>query len=159
MALLAVIVGGMTIAASHLVARHLNDSGIGSNALMGARFVGAFVAALAIELFSGRAALHPHIDALPLLALMAFAIITIPSFFLQLGIARASPLTVNVMRALGPVCVFTVQQFDGRLQFSTATLLCILAFSGFAILASIIRGYGVIRRPPNGQIEPKPKSF
>lgn len=159
LALFAVAFGGMTIAASHLIARQLNDSGIGSNALMGTRFIGAFGAALVIEMLIGRAAFHPPIEVFPLLALLAFAIITIPSFLLQLGIARASPLTANVMRALGPVCVFSVQQFDGRLQFSTATLLCILAFSGFAILASIIRGYGEIRRPATGQISPEPIRF
>ncbi len=47
-----------------------------------------------------------------MLLLAAFALIAFPSFSLQLGLARASPLAVNNMRALGPVFVFGVQQFD-----------------------------------------------
>jgi hypothetical protein len=77
----------------------------------------------------------------PLLALTAFALITIPSFTLQLGIARSSPLAVNVMRSLGPVSVFAVQRFDGRLRFSGATLICIIGFCIFAIGASVLRAW------------------
>jgi len=122
-ALLAVAVGGATITISHMIARWFNDQGVGSDAVMGTRFLLTLSVATLIEGAIGQATMRPPLAAAPLLALTAFAVITIPSFMLQLGIARASPLAVNVMRSLGPVSVFAVQQFDGRLRFSGATLL------------------------------------
>ena len=122
-ALLAVAVGGATITISHMIARWFNDQGVGSDAVMGTRFLLTLSVATLIEGAIGQATMRPPLAAAPLLALTAFAVITIPSFMLQLGVARASPLAVNVMRSLGPVSVFAVQQFDGRLRFSGATLL------------------------------------
>jgi hypothetical protein len=89
--------------------------------------------------------MRPPLAAVPLLTLTAFALVTIPSFALQLGIARASPLAVNIMRSLGPVSVFAVQQLDGRLKFSGATLLCIAGFCIFAIAASVLRAWSEVR--------------
>lgn len=74
-----------------------------------------------------------------LLALTAFVLITVPSFMLQLGVARVSPLSANVMRSLGPVFVFALQQFDGRLRFSGETLACMTGFCVFAIVVSVLR--------------------
>ena len=74
-------------------------------------------------------------------ALAAFALLVIPSFLVQLGVSRTTPLTANVLRALGPVCVFAVQQLDGRLTFSGGTLVCIVLFCFFAITASMLRGW------------------
>ena len=88
--------------------------------------------------------MRPDVGALPLLAIAAFGLIVIPSYSLQLGVARTSPLAVNVMRSLGPIFVFAAQQFDGRLRFSGATLSCILVF--FATLTSTLRGWAEARR-------------
>jgi hypothetical protein len=144
-ALLAVAVGGVTITISHLIARWFNDRGVGSDAVTGTRFVLTFCISAAIEATIGQPMTRPPLAAVPLLALTAFAVVTIPSFSLQLGIARASPLAVNIMRSLGPVSVFAVQQFDGRLKFSGATLLYIAGFCIFAIAASVLRAWSEVR--------------
>ena len=75
----------------------------------------------------------------------AFALIVIPSYFLQLGVARASPLAVNVFRALGPAFVFAAQQFDGRVRYSESTLACVVAFVLFTVMASLPRGLSELR--------------
>jgi len=93
------------------------------------------------ELVLGQPHTRPGFEALPLLALAALSLIVIPSYFLQLGVVRTSPLAVNAMRSLGPVFVFAAQQFDGRLRFSGATLSCILAFVFFALLTGTLRGW------------------
>ena len=140
------VIGGVIIAISHMIARRLGDLGIGSAALMGLRYPLTFAIAVVAELALGQAGTRPEMEALPLLALAAFGLIVIPSFFLQLGIARTSPLTVNVMRALGPIFVFAAQQFDGRLRFSGATLACTIAFAFFAVLTSSLRGWAEARQ-------------
>jgi drug/metabolite transporter (DMT)-like permease len=143
-ALLNVAVGGVTITISHMIARWFNDGGVSSYTVMGTRFVLTLLVAGLSETTIGAATTHPPLGSVPLLALMAFALITIPSFALQLGIARASPLAVNVMRSLAPVFVFLVQQFDGRLHFSGATLMCIASFCVFAIGASLFRTWSEV---------------
>lgn len=114
---------------------------------MGTRFLLTLGAAGALELMLGTPSTRPSIDALPFLAAMAFFLVTVPSFMLQLGIARTSPLAVNVFRALAPVFVFLVQQLGGRLRFSGPTLGCIVAFCVCSILASLLRGWNEVRSP------------
>jgi drug/metabolite transporter (DMT)-like permease len=135
------VVGGILIAVGHMIARRLGDLGVGSVALMGLRFPLTLGIAIIAEFALDQNLPRPDAEALPLLAATAFALIVIPSFFLQLGVARTSPLTVNVIRALGPTFVFAAQQFDGRLHFSGGTLACILAFVFFETIASMLRGW------------------
>lgn len=149
-ALAASIAGGAMIAISHMIARRYNDAGVGSDALMGTRFLLTLVAAVALELALGNAAMRPEAAAWPILALTAFALIMIPSFMLQLGIARASPLAVNVMRSLGPVFVFLAQQLDDRLHFSGPTLICIVAFCALATASSVLRAWHEAAEPSDG---------
>ena len=142
-ALGAAIAGGVMITLSHLAARRLNELDIGSDALMGSRFWLVIVFALGIQSYHGWSAEAgieiTDLSGLAILTAISFTLITVPSYSLQLGIARASPLAVNVVRALAPVFVFAVQQLDGRLHFSGASLSCILAFCAFAVVASIAR--------------------
>ena len=91
--------------------------------------------------FGGTATSLPGWQDLLWLSTAAFMLIVVPSFAVQLGIARASPLAVNVIRAMGPVFVFAFQQLDGRRSFSAPTLACIAAFCVFATLASLVRGW------------------
>ena len=141
-----VLAGGVVITISHMIARQFNDLGIGSDAIMGLRFLltvaVALVAELAFELPSNDSGSIP----LPFIAVAAFGLIVIPSFFLQLGVARASPLAVNAIRSLGPVFVFGAQLFDGRIRFSGATLACILAFVIFATISGALRGWAEAHR-------------
>jgi hypothetical protein len=114
---------------------------VDSDAVMGTRFLLTMMAAVVVEMVVGEGAMRPSASSVPFLAAAAFALITILSFMLQLGIARASPLAVNVIRSLGPVFVFGVQQVDGRLRFSGATLICVVSFCIFATSASVLRGW------------------
>ena len=131
--------GGVVIVISHGIARQLNDVGAGSDTLTGGRFMLALGLAACLELGFGDASMRPTADRLPLLAAAAFLLIALPSFSLQLGIARTSPLAVNVVRALGPVFVFAIQQLDGRLAFSGATLACVALFVVSALWVFALR--------------------
>ena len=59
----------------------------------------------------------------------------------QLGIGRTSPLTAQIIRALGPVFVFALEQLDGRLHYSLPTLACILFYSASVIVSNIAHGW------------------
>lgn len=140
-ALAVAVFGGVMITMSHVYARSFNDKGVSSDAALGTRFLLTLGGAALLELAFGAPATRPRPEEIPYLTAMAFALVVVPGFMLQLGIARASPLAVNVFRALGPVFVFAVQQLDGRLRFSGATLACIVAFCICAIAASLLRAW------------------
>jgi drug/metabolite transporter (DMT)-like permease len=146
-ALAASIFGGVMITMSHVFARRFNDKGVGSDAVLGTRFLLTLTAAALLEVMIGSPLTRPSIATVPYLTVMALALVVIPGFMLQLGIARASPLAVNVFRALGPVFVLAVQQLDGRLRFSGATLGCVIAFCICAVTASFLRGWSEAKRP------------
>ena len=141
LALISVIFGGVMITISYAFTKSMTDEGIGSDAVMAARFVVLLTIALVLEIGFGDPDYVPSFNQVPLLTVSAFALIVIPSFLVQSGVSRTSPLLANVFRALGPVFVFAIQQFDGRLQFSGATLACIACFCFFTISASAIRGW------------------
>lgn len=144
-ALFAVVLGGAMITISHMIARWFNNKGASSNAVTGTRFLITLAAAIGFEATIGPPLSPSTAQGLLLLTGTAFALIVIPAYVIQLGIARASPLAVNVIRALGPVSVFAFQQIDGRLQFSGPTLICVTAFCVSAIGASLFRAWNEVK--------------
>ena len=72
------------------------------------------------------------------LTALATILMVLPLYAFQVGIALTAPLTANVLRALGPVFVFALQQIDGRLTYSTPTLIGILLYSAAAIACTVV---------------------
>ena len=89
---------------------------------------------------------HEHFAQLMTISIAATVLIVLPTFALQVGVARTAPLTAQVIRALGPVCVFALEQYDHRLTYSWPTLACIIAYSTFTIAANVVHGWR--DRPP-----------
>lgn len=144
-ALAAVAISGAMITISYIITLWFADEGVGSDAVMSARFPLTLIVAATLEVMVGTANMRPTGDAIVMYAIAAFALIVLPSFLVQLGVSRTTPITANVFRALGPVCVFAVQQFDGRLTFSGATLACIVSFCLCAVAASALRAWSEAR--------------
>jgi len=57
----------------------------------------------------------------------------------QIGISLASPITVRGVLALGPVLVFLLQLWEGRLLSSPYSLTSIVLYSTFALSAAFVR--------------------
>ena len=85
------------------IARRFNNAGLCCGRVFGSRFQLPAVLAIAAEAAFGIAEMRLDAEILPTIAAMAFVLIVLPSFALQLGIARRPPLVVNVIRSLGPV--------------------------------------------------------
>ena len=145
-ALICIALGGTSITVSHVLARRFNDDGVGSAMVFGSRFIVTTAAEVTAEFLYGVPTMRPEIIDVSWLALLAFTLIVIPSFSLQLGIARSPALALNTIRALGPVFVFAAQQFGDRLSFSGATLVCVLVFAISTVLASGLRARDELRR-------------
>jgi len=139
--LVLVLVSGVSITISLLLSKRLHDHGVSPEAVTAVRYLALIVLAGCVEAWKGRLAGIDHLGDLVALSLIATVLIALPTFALQIGVARTAPLTAHVLRSLGPVCVFGVQQLDGRLAYSTPTLICILGYSAAAIASNIAHGW------------------
>jgi drug/metabolite transporter (DMT)-like permease len=140
-ALAALLVGGVSITVSLLYGKRLSDHGVGAEAVTAVRYVMAGALAAAAEALRARPWEVGGLRELGTLALAATALVVLPAFVLQAGLARTPPLTAHVIRALGPVCIFAVEQLDGRITWSAPTLACILAYSAFVIAGNVAHGW------------------
>jgi drug/metabolite transporter (DMT)-like permease len=138
LALLAV--SGASITVSLLYCKRLQDCGIGADAVTALRYVVLIVLAGLVVTWRGRTGIGTTSE-LATLGIATTALIILPLFAFQLGIGRTTPLTAQVIRALGPVFVFALEQLDGRLHYSTPTLCCILIYSASVIVSNIAHGW------------------
>jgi len=146
-ALLIVATGGTAVTFSYIYTKRFTDGGAGSDAVMTTRFLLAAVVTGLLLVFAEQSKPVPPLNELPWLAIASFGLMVLPSFSVQMGVSRTTALVAHVFRSLGPVSVFIVQQVDGRLQFSGATLACILVFSLCTIGASLVSGYKEVADP------------
>lgn len=139
------LVSGTSITISLLYSKRLHDIGIGAETVTAIRYpLIVIVAGLMIAL-GGRPIAIEGAGELVGISLAAAALIVLPLYVLQAGIARTGALTAQVMRSLGPVCVFALEQFDERIQYAPGVLICILAYSFFAIAANLVHGWHGVR--------------
>ena len=82
------------------------------------------------------AALSLRVDAFMVIASL---LIVFPSYVNQVGISLASPLTVRVVLAAGPVLIFCVQLIEGRLSASPYSLTAAILYAVVAISAGLAR--------------------
>lgn len=141
LALALLILSGASITISHLYSKRMADAGFGAETITAVRYGFIMIGAAAILWWKGTptgvtGALHGA-----WLGVAAALLIALPLYILQIGMARTPQLTAHVIRSLGPVFVFALEQFDGRLKLSLPVLLLILAYSGFVIAANVVRGW------------------
>jgi drug/metabolite transporter (DMT)-like permease len=141
------VVSGVSISVSTMVCRQLNDRGVTPTALVGVRFLGAMAAAAVLR--GGADA--PGLDGatwsaagLGGIAAAALLLIVLPIFVNQIGIALASPLTVRVVVAVGPVLILGLQVIEGRLSASAYSLAAALIYAVFAVAATLVRRRAVM---------------
>ena len=137
LALLLVMVSGASITVSLLCCKRLHDHDISAEVVTTVRYVALIAVAGGVLFARGQPSGIETAGQFATLALFATALIVVPLHALQVSIARTATLTAHVLRALGPVFVFAAQQFDGRLSYSAATLICILAYSAAAIVSNL----------------------
>lgn len=141
-ALALLVVSGASITISLLLSKRLNDRGIGADAITASRYILIIAVALVVmvggQRSSGIGSSHEFI----ILLVATTILIVLPLYALQVGIGRTAPLTAHVIRSLGPVFVFALELFDGRIAYAPLTLAGIAAYSVFSIVGNVVRGWG-----------------
>jgi drug/metabolite transporter (DMT)-like permease len=137
---------GISITISLLYCKRLQDHGLGADTVTTVRYGALIMFTAAVVLWRGIIGWgFDGVDTpqqFGLLSLTTTTLIVLPLYIYQLGIGRTSPLTAQVIRALGPVFVFALEQLDGRLHYSLPTLTCILVYSASVIVSNIAHGWG-----------------
>ena len=109
---------GVSITISHLLAKRLNDLGVGANAVTGARYILISLIALAVVASGARPTGLAGANDWLWLAALATPLIALPLYALQVGISMTKPLTAQVLRALGPVVIFALELTDPLIVWS-----------------------------------------
>jgi drug/metabolite transporter (DMT)-like permease len=130
------LVSGVSITVNALLCKRLNERQVKPEALLSVRFVGVVIVALAP--FTPTSAAWSA-DTASTVALAALLLIVGPLYLNQLGISLASPMTVRVVHALGPVLVFLLQVLEGRLPASAYSLAAIVLYSTSTVAAAVAR--------------------
>ncbi len=130
--------GGIAISVSTMLCRKLNDAGVTPGALLSVRYPATALSAAVLASLSpsGLPAALSWIDAVMAIASL---LIIFPSYVNQVAISLASPLTVRVVLAIGPVLIFFVQLIEGRLSPSPYSLTAAMLYAVAAISAGLAR--------------------
>lgn len=106
-----------------LFSARLSRRGIGPLALFGLRFYLYTLVALAASSFGlDDKVVETSPQDFAFVVLVGFAVIALPLYLVQKAVPLIPAATIATITALGPVLVFFMQLFDGRTEYSTATL-------------------------------------
>src|SRR5262245_4544518 len=148
---------GFSISVSTVLSRRLNDAGVDPTALVALRFPGATLLAAALLLPAGQSLVALGVrETVVGVAGASLLLVVAPIYVNQVGIALASPLTVRVALAVGPVLIFVLQLADGRVSSSPYSLTCAVLYGLVAVTAAVLRrraiarGLQPITHPPLG---------
>ena len=138
--------GGIAIPVATMLCRRLNDAGVTPSALLALRFPATAASAFVVLalLPSGWPSEAAWLDAVLVIAAL---LIVLASFVNQVAISLASPLTVRVVLAVGPVLIFFLQMIEARLAASPYALTAATLYA-FAALAAAIARQRAIRKMP-----------
>lgn len=132
---------GVTITIAQLYAKRLHDAGASAAAVVATRFLGVLTAgfvALALGSVEAREAVMSF-DTWRALASAAFVFMAVPIYLNQIGVKLASPLTVRVLLALGPVFLIVLQTTVSGMQLSGYSLAGVVIYCAIAITAALAR--------------------
>lgn len=133
---------GVTITIGQLYAKRLHDRGASAAAVVATRFLGVLaVAAVALSFAPEGRAAAVSLPTWLAHAPAAFVLMAVPIYLGQIGVKRASPLTVRVLLALGPVFVIGLQSAVGGMTLSGYSLAGVAAYSAIAIVAALARAF------------------
>jgi drug/metabolite transporter (DMT)-like permease len=146
-------VSGASITVSLLYCKRLQDAGIGADTVTAVRYIAIIILAGGVALWNGGLGGINTLEQGATISVASILLIVLPLYALQVGIGRVAPLLSQIIRALGPIFVFALAQFDGRMHYSQPVLVCILIYSASVLVSNFARGWREEKvRPPSVQI-------
>jgi drug/metabolite transporter (DMT)-like permease len=137
------LLSGAAISINILLCKRLHERGVAPAPLLSVRFIGVVMVALALAPFVRTGESLWSSSALPTVAGVTLLLIVLLLYLNQRGLALASPMTVRIVHAAGPVLVFAIQLLEGRLPASPWSLAVIVGYSASAMLSATARQWRV----------------
>lgn len=119
----------------------IDRKGVGPGTVFGLRFPLYIITAaiLASQGFDAKASVPT--SELTIIVAIGLMLIIPPLLALQFAVALVSTLTISIMTALGPFVIFMLQVAEGRVTYSTPTLIGLGVYFAGAVLAA----FGAVR--------------
>jgi hypothetical protein len=140
---MAAVSGGIAISVSTMLCRKLNDAGVTPGTVLALRYPGIVLAAAILAFLSSSGLPAAHALRVDAFLVVATLLIIFPSYVNQVGTSLASPLTVRVVLAAGPVLIFFVQLIEGRLSASPYSLTAAVLYAVAAVAAGVARQHAI----------------
>lgn len=132
------LASGIFITLATLFVKRLNEKGLLPETVLALRFV--LITAIAVT----AVAMDPDATLAAAeavrLVVAAMALIVLPVYLAQLGLALTSPITASVIMSTGPLFIFALQSLEGRVPFSGVSLALIVAYCAIAATTAFLRG-------------------
>ena len=121
--------------------RRLNNVGVGAGAVLGLRLP-LYVAIAGICVIYDVDYKEPLSASEVLLFVLIGLLLTVPPLYtLQKAVSLISTLTISALTALGPFFIFALQLLEGRVDYSTATLVGLTIYFAGALFSA----FGAVR--------------
>ena len=126
--------------------QRIDRAGVGPGTVFGLRFPLYVLTATALATAGFDA--KPPVPGAEMAVLVSIGLLLIvpPLFALQKAVALISTLTISAITALGPFVIFVLQIFEGRVEYSTPTLIGL----GIFFVGAILSAYGAARAVTTG---------
>lgn len=133
---------GISITAETILAKRLNDKGVTALAIVGTRFL--LVTAIAAVMLGHSPAPFAGMSVSDIAwqAGIFLAILILPIYLVQAGIALTSPMVAGVICALGPVATLGLQSVTSAIGLTAEMLTITLAYTALAIVAAGLAASG-----------------
>lgn len=117
--------------------QRLAPRGVGASAMFGLRFVIYVVFAAAAVPFTGGIGAPLTAAEMVMMTVIGLGLTVPPLYALQIAVERISTLTLSAITATGPLMIFVLQIFEGRVGISGPTLYGLLVFFAGALVSAL----------------------
>ena len=145
MALLGVVLSildGVFFTLILVYSQRLNVGGVGAAAVMGLRLP-LYVLVTGMVVYSGygnidaiSSTASPGIGKMALYVTIGFLLLAPPLYFLQKAVTMLPTLTISALTAMGPFFIFLLQIIEGRIDYSTITVVGLTIYVTGAMFSS-----------------------
>ncbi|MCP5080271.1 MAG: hypothetical protein GY948_01085 [Alphaproteobacteria bacterium] len=139
------VADGVLFTVMLIYCQRMDRTGVGPGLVFGLRFPLYVLTAGAVVALGLDNMPAPSLnETLPIIAI-GLALTVPPLYALQRAVASVSTLTIGALTAIGPFVIFALQQIEGRVDYSTATLVGLAIYFVGALFAV----YGAVRAATN----------
>ncbi len=135
--ILLALTDGTAFALVLIYSKRLDIAGISAGVILGLRMILYVIIAAAVSAVVVTPAEMMDSSALVIMVAIGLIVTIPPLYAFQKAVTLISALTLSVLTTLGPFAIFGLQMLEGRVEYSSATLVGLCVYSAGALLAAL----------------------